>query len=67
MIAVAAIDAESNSNIVEIYDPSSEFEKTTTIYTFHNEPITKIIEHRKMLLTASLDCSIGLWDMQNNY
>lgn len=67
MIAVAAEENGGNSKNIEIYDPSAEFEKVTTVYTFHTEPITKMVEHRKMLLTASADCSIGLWDIQNNY
>jgi WD40 repeat protein len=53
--------------MIEIYDPSNDFEKTTTVFTFHTGIITCLEEHRKMLLSGSDDCSIGFWDIQNNF
>ncbi len=51
MIAVAA--EQNESNIVEIYDPQADFEKTSTVFTVHSKPINCLAEHRKFLLTGS--------------
>ena len=65
LIAVAS--SQDENNLIEIYDPANDFEKTTTVYTFHTHKISTMVEHRKMLLSGSLDCSIGFWDIQNNF
>ena len=64
-IAIAA--QQEDNSLIEIYDPSNDFEKTTTVYTFHTAKITALNEHKKMLLSGSEDCSIGIWDIQNNF
>jgi WD40 repeat protein len=65
MVAVAS--QQEDNSLIEIYDPSNDFEKTTTVYTFHTSKITALSEHKKMLLSGSEDCSIGIWDIQNNF
>ena len=64
MVAVAS--QQDDNSLIEIYDPASDFEKTTTVYTFHTSKITCLAEHRNMLLSGSIDCCIGHWDIQKS-
>lgn len=64
-VVVAAQNAESH--MIEVYDTSTDFEKASTVYTIHTAPIVCLAEHRKLLLTGSLDCTVGFWDMFNNF
>ena len=70
MIAVAAVQKPalgSENNIIEIYDTVNDYERVSTVLTYHTAPITCLTEHRKLLLSGSSDCSIGFWDISNNY
>lgn len=62
-VAVASYSLDKENNIIEIYDYANDFEKISTIYTFHTAKINCFAEHRKMLLSGSEDCTIGLWDL----
>ena len=66
-VAVAAYQPGTENHIIEVYDTSSDFEKTSTVFSFHTASIQCLAEHRKLLLTGSIDCTIGFWDISNNF
>lgn len=62
-VAVASQTSDKENNLIEIYDQTNDYEKISTIYTFHTARINCLTEHRKMLLSGSEDCTIGMWDL----
>jgi WD40 repeat protein len=67
LLAIAASSELGDNQILEIFDTNNDFEKLSTVFTIHSSQIVCMAEHRKLLLTGSIDCTIGFWDIANSF
>lgn len=63
--SLVVASSKDDQYMLEIIDPLNHFARVEKVLTFHSGTITSMVEHNEMLLTGSLDSSIGIWDLEN--